>query len=169
MMRMLALIAHQRAADGVHQMGFAHPHAAVDEQRVVAAGGLVATERAAAWRELIAGADDEAVEGEFGVQRADCDSGSDPEGSAAGPAGPEGTPEGAIGTIGSRLHGRVVGSSRRLAWYRTGWTGRRIADGFRHGAGEFSLQPGLSLGIRNRTRKDAALQAQERRAGHPVL
>ena len=53
------VVVHQRAADGVHQVGLAHPDAAVDEQRVVAARRSGRDRLRGGVRELVAGADHE--------------------------------------------------------------------------------------------------------------
>jgi len=50
------ILLQQLCANGVHQVRLSHTDAAVDEQRVVAAGGLFRDRAAAAMRELVAGA-----------------------------------------------------------------------------------------------------------------
>jgi len=50
-------------ADGVEQMRLAEPHAAVDEEGIVGAGGQLGDGQAGSLGELVGGADDEGVEG----------------------------------------------------------------------------------------------------------
>ncbi len=54
--------------DGLHEMGFAHAHAAIQEQRVVGFGGTLGHGLAGGVGELVAAADDEGVEGVAGIQ-----------------------------------------------------------------------------------------------------
>ena len=56
------LAAIHLVTNGVHQVGFAHSHAAIEEERVVGPRGRSATARDAA-RQLVAIPDDERVEG----------------------------------------------------------------------------------------------------------
>ena len=63
-----AVAIDQLAADGVHQMGLAHAHAAVQEQRIVAARGVGGHGFRGGVSELVAGADDERIEGEFRIE-----------------------------------------------------------------------------------------------------
>ena len=55
-------------ADGVHEMGLAHPDAAVEEERVVGLGGALGDGLRGGHGELVAAADDEGVELVAGVQ-----------------------------------------------------------------------------------------------------
>jgi hypothetical protein len=55
-------------ADGVHQVGFAHTDAAVEEERVVGLGGALGDSLGGGHGELVAAADDEGVELIFGVE-----------------------------------------------------------------------------------------------------
>jgi hypothetical protein len=65
------MIVDQGAADGMHQVGLAHAHAAIDEQRIIAAGRVGGDGPGGGVRELVAGAHHEAVERELGIERAD--------------------------------------------------------------------------------------------------
>ncbi len=60
---------HQRPADCMHQMGLAHSHAAIYEQRVVAARRVDRNGLRRRVRELIARPHDERVEREMRIQR----------------------------------------------------------------------------------------------------
>ena len=55
-------------ADGLHQVGLAHADAAVQEQRVVGLGGAFRHRAGGSVGKLIAGADDEVVEGVLGIE-----------------------------------------------------------------------------------------------------
>ena len=57
-------------ADGVHEMGLAETDAAVDEQRIVGAGRVVADLRRGGARELVRFTLDKILEGEFRLQSA---------------------------------------------------------------------------------------------------
>ena len=59
---------HDEVRDGVHQMGFAESHAAVDEQRVVRVGRRFGYRHAGVERHAVAVADDEGFKGIFRVQ-----------------------------------------------------------------------------------------------------
>ena len=63
-----AELVHQFAADGVHQMGLPHPHAAVDEQRIVAARGVGGHRPRGGVRKLVAGPHHKGIEREFRIQ-----------------------------------------------------------------------------------------------------
>ncbi len=63
-----AVAIDQLAADGVHQVGLAHADAAVQEKRIVAARGVGGDGFGGGVSELVAGADDEGIEGEFRVE-----------------------------------------------------------------------------------------------------
>ena len=55
-------------ADGLHEVGFAHAHAAVEEQRVVRLAGSGGYGQGRGVGELVSAADDEAVEGVTGIE-----------------------------------------------------------------------------------------------------
>src|SRR5262252_9301449 len=61
-------IGHERPPNGMHQMGLAHSHAAVEEERIVAAGWIGGHGSSGCVRELIAGAHHECVERESRIQ-----------------------------------------------------------------------------------------------------
>ncbi len=63
-----AELVHQLAADGVHQMGLSHPHAAVEEQRVIAARRVGGHGPRGGCGELVAGAHHKRIERKFGIQ-----------------------------------------------------------------------------------------------------
>ncbi len=56
-------------SDGLHQMGLAEPHAAIEEERVVALRRLPGDGLASGMREAVGGPDDERLEGETRVER----------------------------------------------------------------------------------------------------
>ena len=55
-------------ANGLHQVGFAHAHAAIEEERVVGLGWTLGHRLRRGMGELIARADDESIEGVAGVE-----------------------------------------------------------------------------------------------------
>ena len=57
-------------ADGVHEVGLAHAHATVQEQRVIASRGMRGDGASGGVGELVAGAHHERLEGKLGVQGA---------------------------------------------------------------------------------------------------
>src|SRR5687767_13848532 len=60
-------VLHQGASHRVHQVGLAHPHASVDEQRIVGAGRRCCHGLSGGVRKLITGTDHEVVEVELSV------------------------------------------------------------------------------------------------------
>ena len=70
-MRMPGYWSSSVASDGVHQVSFSHAHAAIDEQRIVAARRAVGHRPRRRVRKLIAGADHEIVETEFRIELPD--------------------------------------------------------------------------------------------------
>ena len=60
-------------ADGMHQMGFAKAHAAVDKQRVIGCAGVLRHGLSGSMRKVVRGTDHKAVKGIFRIQRIDVD------------------------------------------------------------------------------------------------
>ena len=80
--------------DRVHQVGLAEAHAAVEEERVVGAGGGLGDRARGGVGELVGGADDEGVEGEARIQdetRATRPSGPPPAARARAPGAETGS------------------------------------------------------------------------------